>query len=124
MLTNILVLQAVCNNPSGLTWAWDATRAISSRNSSRLEGLKALLSRVEKPLPPNPVDFKLTINHRFRGGLIRAAYSIVQLVLTFWPHAIDALDEDKGAIGGGKPIFFINQEQDSCRYEQYLFGTP
>jgi hypothetical protein len=47
----------------------------------------------------------------------------VQLILKFWPHAIDALTEEKGIVNGLKPVFFTGWDQDTVQYEQFLFGA-
>ena len=44
------------------------------------------------------------------------------LITEFWPNAIDTLAEEKGLIDGLKPVFFTGWDQDSARYEQFLFG--
>lgn len=73
-------------------------------------------------VPPTPT-FQLTVNYRSHGGIVRCAHSVVQLITTFWPHAIDHLGEEKGVVDGVKPIFFSGQDQDAAHYEQFLFGT-
>ena len=40
----------------------------------------------------------------------------------FWPDAIDRLKPEHGIVDGLKPVFFRGWDQDTVRYEQFLFG--
>ncbi len=44
------------------------------------------------------------------------------VITRFWPYSIDILQREKGAVEGTKPVFFIGWEEDTLRYEQFLFG--
>lgn len=70
-----------------------------------------------------PKTFQLTINYRSHGGIVGCAHSVVKLITEFWPHAIDILAEERGIIDGLKPVFFSGWDQDTVRYEQFLFGA-
>lgn len=114
----------MCKSSSGLFWAGDTAQTISASSSFRFEELKAFLFRVEKSLTSIPDEFKLTVNYRSHGGIVRAAHSVVHLISTFWPHAIDSLPEEKGIVDGAKPVFFTGQGQDRSRFEEFFFGAP
>ena len=66
--------------------------------------------------------FQLTVNYRSHGGIVNAAHSVIQLITKFWPNSIDHLPQEKGVVDGLKPVFFRGWDQDTVRYEQFLFG--
>lgn len=69
-----------------------------------------------------PESFHLATNYRSHAGIVDCAHSVIELITQFWPHAIDALSREQGMIHGLKPVFFSGWDQDSVRYEQFLFG--
>lgn len=69
-----------------------------------------------------PESFHLAVNYRSHAGIVNCAHSVIQLITEFWPHAIDALAEERGLIDGLKPVFFSGWDQNTVRYEQFLFG--
>lgn len=78
--------------------------------------------RPRKRLQPQPHLFQLAVNYRSHAGIINCAHSIIELITQFWPHAIDKLAPERGIIEGLKPVFFTSWDDDSVRYEQFLFG--
>ncbi|KAI0079047.1 hypothetical protein K474DRAFT_723989 [Panus rudis PR-1116 ss-1] len=128
LLIDALVPRSICRNPDGLFWAGDTAQTISAGSSFRFNDLKAFLYRVEQanvtsvPQSP-PKSFQLTVNYRSHGGIVSCAQSVVRLITKFWPHAIDILGEERGVIDGIKPVFFRGWDQDTVRYEQFLFGA-
>ena len=44
---------------------------------------------------------------------------MVKLISMFWPNTIDALAEEKGVVGGSKPLFFSGK----VKSEEYLLGV-
>lgn len=114
----------MCKNSSGLFWAGDTAQTISAGSSFRFEELKAFLFRIERLSTSIPQEFQLAVNYRSHGGIVKAAHSVVQLISRFWPHAIDALAEEKGIIDGARPVFFTGWEEDRSRYERFFFGAP
>lgn len=62
------------------------------------------------------------MNYRSHGGIVNCADSVIQLITQFWPYSIDILAKEKGIIDGLKPVFFTGWNQDTVRYEQFLFG--
>ncbi|KAI0693657.1 hypothetical protein BC835DRAFT_1352925 [Cytidiella melzeri] len=130
LLIDALVLRFMCGNPNGLFWAGDTAQTISVGSSFRFDDLKAFLYRLENSGSSNvtaltkpPQEFQLTVNYRSHGGIVNAAHSVVQLITKFWPHAIDALSEERGIVNGLKPIFFNSWDQNTVQYEQFLFGA-
>jgi hypothetical protein len=81
------------------------------------------LQFVQMVAPPPPRSFELVTNFRSHGGIVRCAHAVIVLITKFWPYAIDILPEEKGIVDGIKPVFFSGWDQDSVRYESFLFGT-
>ncbi|KAL4268195.1 UvrD-like helicase ATP-binding domain-containing protein [Pleurotus pulmonarius] len=130
LLIDALVLRSICSNPNGLFWAGDTAQTISVGSSFKFNELKALLYRIEKKRvkdsrldPDKPASFQLAVNYRSHGGIVNCAHSVVQLIMRFWPDAIDALQPEHGVIDGPKPVFFNGWDRDTMRYEQFLFGS-
>jgi hypothetical protein len=69
-----------------------------------------------------PRTFQLAINYRSHAGIVNCAHSVIDLITTFWPYAIDALAPEHGVVDGLKPVFFNGWDTDTVRYEQFLFG--
>jgi hypothetical protein len=47
---------------------------------------------------------------------------VVRVITEFWPYSIDAMEEETGIVDGLKPVVFSGWDEDSLRYEQFLFG--
>lgn len=130
LLIDALVLRTICNNPdAGLFWAGDTAQTISIGSAFRFDDLKAFLYRIEecgdprdKPRP-QPRTFQLAVNYRSHAGIVNCAHSVIELITRFWPHAIDKLATERGIIEGLKPVFFSGWDEDTVRYEQFLFGA-
>lgn len=146
---NRQVLRSICSNPNGLFWAGDTAQTISVGSSFKFNELKALLYRIEVSVypslvfeylvphslsqkkrvkdsrlePEKPASFQLAVNYRSHGGIVNCAHSVVQLIMRFWPDAIDILQPEHGVIDGPKPVFFNGWDKDTMHYEQFLFGT-
>jgi hypothetical protein len=69
-----------------------------------------------------PRSFQLAVNYRSHGGIVNCAHSIIDLITSFWPYAIDNLAPEKGIVDGAKPVFFHGWNEETLRYEQFLFG--
>jgi hypothetical protein len=69
-----------------------------------------------------PRTFELAVNYRSHGGIVNCAHSVIELITNFWPDSIDILAREKGIVDGPKPAFFSGWNQDTVRYEQFLFG--
>ena len=153
VLWTMLVLRKLCRNTHGLFWAGDTAQTISVGSSFRFNDLKAFLFRIEvsstwsvdvlwliiwsayltqeknaaaaksSPAPVAPKSFQLAINYRSHGGIVSCAHSVVELITTFWPYAIDTLSREEGVVDGLKPVFFHGWDSDTVRYEQFLFGS-
>ncbi|KAH9931245.1 uncharacterized protein B0H18DRAFT_929725 [Fomitopsis serialis] len=130
MLIDALLLRSLSRNAdSGLFWAGDTAQTISMGSAFRFNDLKAFLHRVElsgeHPTPraqPEPRTFNLAVNYRSHAGIVNCAHSIVELMTMFWPHAIDRLAQERGKVEGEKPVFLSGWDEDTVRYEQFLFG--
>ncbi|GBE78672.1 predicted protein [Sparassis crispa] len=129
LLIDALVLRTICRNPeTGLFWAGDTAQTISVGSAFRFNDLKAFLYRIETNggteamTRTQPESFQLAVNYRSHAGIVNCAHSVIELITRFWPHAIDTLADEKGIIDGLKPVFFSGWDEDSVRYEQFLFG--
>ena len=67
--------------------------------------------------------FQLTMNYRSHAGIINCAHSVIELITTLWPDAIDKLEPEKGTIHGSRPVFFTNWDLDDIHSKQFLFGV-
>ncbi|KAF9818488.1 hypothetical protein IEO21_02726 [Rhodonia placenta] len=105
----------------------DTAQTISAGSAFRFHDLRAFMWRTETRrsanLGPQPLLFQLGTNYRSHAGIVNCARSIVELITTYWPGAIDILDREKGSIDGTKPIFISCLDGDIDKYESYLFGT-
>ncbi|EJF58549.1 hypothetical protein DICSQDRAFT_172899 [Dichomitus squalens LYAD-421 SS1] len=129
LLIDALVLRTLCRNPHGMFWAGDTAQTISVGSAFRFNDLKAFLYRVEEANAgenaekrTQPESFHLAVNYRSHAGIVDCAHSVIELITQFWPHAIDALAPEQGMIHGLKPVFFSGWDQNTVRYEQFLFG--
>ena len=69
-----------------------------------------------------PRFFQLTTNYRSHGGIVNCAEMVVRLIKHFWPRSIDALRQERGLVGGVKPIFITGWDDTTARYEEFLLG--
>ncbi|KAI1785582.1 hypothetical protein LXA43DRAFT_1185708 [Ganoderma leucocontextum] len=129
LLIDALVLRTLCRNPHGMFWAGDTAQTISVGSAFRFNDLKAFLYRVEETNAganvekrTQPESFHLAVNYRSHAGIVDCAHSVIELISQFWPHAIDALAPEQGLIHGLRPVFFSGWDQNTVRYEQFLFG--
>ncbi|KAF8837940.1 hypothetical protein BDN67DRAFT_908328 [Paxillus ammoniavirescens] len=131
LLIDALLLRLICQNPEGLFWAGDTAQTISAGSSFRFDDLKAFLYRIEKDQSTHliqersvthPTAFQLAINYRSHGGIVNCAHTVIERITRFWPDAIDGLQPEHGTVDGLKPVFFHGWDQDTVRYEQFLFG--
>ncbi|KII86508.1 hypothetical protein PLICRDRAFT_44106 [Plicaturopsis crispa FD-325 SS-3] len=129
LLIDALLLRKLCRNPDGLFWAGDTAQTISIGSSFRFNDLKAFLFRIEeqnshhaqKTIEP-PKSFQLAVNYRSHAGIVNCAHSVIELITEFWPYAIDILAQEKGIVQGLRPVFLGGWDQNTVRYEQFLFG--
>ncbi|PIL29959.1 hypothetical protein GSI_07870 [Ganoderma sinense ZZ0214-1] len=129
LLIDALVLRTLCRNPHGMFWPGDTAQTISVGSAFRFNDLKAFLYRVEETNAganaerrTQPESFHLAVNYRSHAGIVDCAHSVIELISQFWPHAIDALAPEQGLIHGLRPVFFSGWDQNTARYEQFLFG--
>ncbi|KZP05200.1 hypothetical protein FIBSPDRAFT_1054221 [Athelia psychrophila] len=128
LLIDAKILRMLCSNPNGLFWAGDTAQTISVGSSFRFEDLKSFLFRVERTLTGKnaaniftpPTTFQLVINYRSHGGIVRCAHSIIEIITTFWPYAIDSLAPEKGIVDGPRPILFHGWGSESQGHKQFF----
>lgn len=133
LLSDALILRSLCHNPDGLFWAGDTAQTISVGSSFRFDDLKSFLFRVEETriqmqngtfqAHHAPKTFQLATNYRSHAGIVNCAHSIIELITRFWPYSIDNLAPERGIVEGLKPVFLHGWDDDSVRYEQFLFGS-
>ncbi|KAI0696497.1 hypothetical protein C8T65DRAFT_583394 [Cerioporus squamosus] len=129
LLIDAFILRNLCRNPHGLFWAGDTAQTISAGSAFRFNDLKAFMYRLEENVAAvtaikqvQPESFQLAVNYRSHAGIVNCAHTVVELITTFWPYAIDNLAQERGMVDGLKPVFFSGWDQDTARYEQFLFG--
>ncbi|RPD59349.1 hypothetical protein L226DRAFT_576154 [Lentinus tigrinus ALCF2SS1-7] len=129
LLIDSLILRNLCRNPHGMFWAGDTAQTISAGSAFRFNDLKAFMYRLEKNTitatgakQVQPESFQLAVNYRSHAGIVNCAHTVIELLTTLWPYAIDNLTQEKGIVDGLKPVFFSGWDQDTARYEQFLFG--
>ncbi|KAG8798430.1 hypothetical protein FRC17_007467, partial [Serendipita sp. 399] len=114
LLIDARLIRSLCGNPHGLFWAGDTAQQITS-TAFRFSTLTGFLHRLEFKdpnvvsqfrRPVRPKHFSLLVNYRSHGGIVNCAHSIVRLLVALWPDSIDALEQERGLVGGSKPIFF------------------
>jgi len=71
----------------------------------------------------DPTAFQLAINYRSHGGIVNCAHTVIERITRFWPDAIDVLQPERGIVQGFKPLLSCGWDQDTVRYEQFLFGA-
>ncbi|KZP30397.1 hypothetical protein FIBSPDRAFT_1038357 [Athelia psychrophila] len=132
LLIDAQLLRYLCRNRDGLFWAGDTAQTISVGSSFRFNDLKAFLFRVEERNSLtsglsagviHPHTFQLAVNYRSHAGIVNSAHTVIDLITSFWPHAIDSLAQETGIVDGLKPVFFHGWNADTVRYEQFLFGA-
>ncbi|KAJ7222598.1 hypothetical protein GGX14DRAFT_664393, partial [Mycena pura] len=133
LINEFIVLRSLCQDPNSLFWAGDTAQTISVGSSFRFNELKSFLHRIEErrkehrpelafaPAVP-PSMFQLTMNYRSHAGIINCAHSVIELITTLWPDAIDKLEPEKGTVHGSRPVFFTNWDLDDIHSKQFLFG--
>ncbi|KAF8139771.1 hypothetical protein EV363DRAFT_1497668, partial [Boletus edulis] len=131
LLIDALLLRLICRNPEGLFWAGDTAQTISAGSSFRFNELKAFLYRIERDQSAHliqdrsvtdPTAFQLATNYRSHRGIVDCAHTIIERITHFWPDSIDVLQPEYGIVNGLKPMFLRGGDQDTVRYEQFLFG--
>jgi len=71
-----------------------------------------------------PKTFQLLTNYRSHNGIVKCAHSVVQLITTFWPYAIDILAEERGKLDadGIKPVFYTGQTVQDAHCGSFLIN--
>lgn len=129
LIIDIMLLRMLCNNADGLFWAGDTAQTISAGSSFRFADLKSFIHRTEaegslgvEKCCKKPELFELAINYRSHGGIVNCAQSVVKLITDFWPESIDILQTEQAMLGGPKPVFFAESEDESLLYEPFFSG--
>ncbi|KAG8969177.1 hypothetical protein FRC03_004130 [Tulasnella sp. 419] len=116
LIIDSCLLRTLCKSPHGLFWAGDTAQTIAPGSNFRFNDLKALFFRMEEADPAvragfrtavHPKFFQLVTNYRSHSGILRPASHVVQLLLRFYPAAIDSLAPEAGSTDGPKPLFVV-----------------
>lgn len=130
LLIDVKLLRSITMNPHGHFWAGDTAQTISA-SSFRYEDLSAAFYEAEtaEPLvvagarpPIQPKTFNLLVNYRSHRGITDMAASIVDVLSKLFPHSIDPLGRERGAIAGPKPVVFDGFSGDDVQLESFVFG--
>jgi hypothetical protein len=84
----------------------DVTRAEQRKSNSGDLKLRA---------PKEPPFFQLLTNYRSHGGIVNCANSVIELIKRFWPSSIDSLNQERGIVGGMKPVFITAWDDFRCQ---------
>ncbi|KAG8997000.1 hypothetical protein FRB90_012598 [Tulasnella sp. 427] len=120
LIMDAALLRSVCPNPDGLFFAGDTAQTISAGSTFRFTELKAFLFRLEKENElvkrgyrklVNPQFFQLSTNYRSHSGIVKSAAFLVQLLISYFGHCIDALTPEASLvdISSHKPSFFLGR---------------
>ncbi|KDQ17181.1 hypothetical protein BOTBODRAFT_185909 [Botryobasidium botryosum FD-172 SS1] len=131
LIIDTRLLRALCPNPHGLFWAGDTAQTISvgctfkfsdmTASHYRLENADPLV-RANKREAVYPKSFELSVNYRSHAGIVNAASSIVDLLLTLFPKSIDKLEPETGLTAGPMPVFFSGWDSTAVGFEKFLNG--
>ncbi|KAF8598551.1 hypothetical protein BDV93DRAFT_561257 [Ceratobasidium sp. AG-I] len=133
LMVDIHLLQSLCSNPDGGYWCGDTAQTISVGSSFRIKELRAfihqdlypkqkVLKRKSRKAPPPFSEFELTVNFRSHGGIVRYAASIVELIQTLFPNAIDHMEPETAKVPGKPPVLFIGSTDDKSEFVHHLLG--
>ncbi|KAG2050146.1 hypothetical protein BDR06DRAFT_892287 [Suillus hirtellus] len=124
-----LLIDVLGEHSSGLFWAGNTVQIISAGSSFRFNDLNAFVYCMEvsnhSSVTPagapvhQPTMFQLSINYRSHNGIVNCAHSVIELIMKFWPNAINHLQPEKGAVDGVKPVFFTHLDNDA-HFKQFL----
>ncbi|KAH7338002.1 hypothetical protein B0J17DRAFT_628574 [Rhizoctonia solani] len=96
------VLQSLCSNPDGGYWCGDTAQTINVGSSFRIKDLKAF---VYDSMP------------RWKR---RYAASLVELIYTLFPTAIDVMAPESAKTPGLSPLLFISPDTDQDTFMHFL----
>ncbi|CAG8607873.1 45495_t:CDS:10 [Gigaspora margarita] len=95
--------------------AGDTAQCIARGSSFRFQCVRSLIFKWElyrSQTNPTwngtikPRQFELNTNYRSHNGILRLASSIIDLLERFFPESIDKLPQERGEIGGPRPLIF------------------
>ncbi|KAF0550861.1 p-loop containing nucleoside triphosphate hydrolase protein [Gigaspora margarita] len=95
--------------------AGDTAQCIARGSSFRFQSVRSLIFKWElfrSQTNPNwngtlkPQQFELNTNYRSHNGILRLASSVIELLERFFPESIDKLPQERGEIGGPRPLIF------------------
>ena len=62
------------------------------------------------------------MNYRSHGGIVDCAGLVIDLITYFWPYSIDTLDREHGVVGGIKPMFISEWDDEAVWRDHLLHG--
>ncbi|KAJ3410070.1 hypothetical protein HDV05_004115 [Chytridiales sp. JEL 0842] len=123
-MSQILPLITMCSDPQyGLMFAGDTAQVIARGSVFRFQDLKSLIYNTLKRQNPTgkvlqPTIFNLTRNYRSHDGILRVAASMLDLLHSHFPYALDNLEREVGTIVGPKPVIVT----DTLDVKSFLSG--
>ncbi|KAI9453663.1 P-loop containing nucleoside triphosphate hydrolase protein [Lactarius psammicola] len=128
LLIDARLIVSLCRNPDGFLWAGDTAQTISIGSTFSFKELGAFVYRYQKSIravrgtPSHPKGFRLLVNYRSHGGIVKCANAIIQLLQRF-PGAIDDLQPEAGVAGKAMPVFFHSECLPSQERDFFLLST-
>ncbi|CAG8567860.1 13873_t:CDS:10 [Dentiscutata erythropus] len=95
--------------------AGDTAQCIARGSSFRFQSVLSLMYQwelIRSKANPNwrgafkPQRFELNTNYRSHNGILRLASSVIDLIQCFFPESIDKLPQERGEVGGPRPLIF------------------
>ncbi|CAG8831602.1 12643_t:CDS:2, partial [Racocetra persica] len=103
-------------------------QCIARGSSFRFQSVFSLLHQwelVRSQINPNwnsslkPERFELNVNYRSHNGIIALAASVIDLIQSFFPNAIDNLPREHGEVGGPRPLIFRGYQDETSIFNYF-----
>ncbi|CAG8521874.1 1680_t:CDS:10 [Paraglomus brasilianum] len=118
-VTDFALILKLFNNADNIFVAGDIAQCIAPGSSFRFQDISYLMHKWERerihqrPLSKrDPKKFELNVNYRSHNGILRLASSVIDLILFFFPDAIDRLSSEHSDVCGPKPVIYKNFLQE------------
>ncbi|KAI8900130.1 hypothetical protein BC833DRAFT_311271 [Globomyces pollinis-pini] len=114
----------VCFNKNGFVFAGDTAQTISSGVGFRFEDVRKLFYEhfLDSTVVNLPQIWYLTQNYRTHSGILKLSSTLVDLMVHFFPNAVDKVEAENGAlIEGNLPSFLVGSSREDLFVQ--LFGA-
>ncbi|CAG8553834.1 5171_t:CDS:10 [Ambispora gerdemannii] len=118
----------IFNRVDSIFLAGDIAQCIAKGSSFRFQDIRSLMYKWEfdriqiNNIPRGtikPKQFELNINYRSHNGILLLASSIIALIRTFFPESIDHLSDERGEVGGPRPIVFKGSQAENSHLNAF-----